>query len=155
MKNADLAMYRAKDKGRNAFQFYTADMNREVEQRLTLERELRAALKEGQFELYYQPVIDLKTGKIVAAEALVRWNHPTRGLVLPGEFIPAAEDTGLIVPLGKWILSTACYQARLIQNSRQRKFIMSVNLSPGQLNDPAFFTTFNLCLKLSCFRQRA
>ena len=149
MKNADLAMYRAKDKGRNAFQFYTADMNREVEQRLTLERELRAALKEGQFELYYQPVIDLKTGKIVAAEALVRWNHPTRGLVLPGEFIPAAEDTGLIVPLGKWILSTACYQARLIQKSMQRKFSMSVNLSARQLNDPSFLTNLDRVLEVT------
>ncbi|BFM20880.1 EAL domain-containing protein [Gilvimarinus japonicus] len=149
MKNADLAMYQAKDKGRNAFQFYTSDMNLAVEQRLTVERELRVALKNGQFELYYQPVIDLTTGKMVAAEALVRWNHPTRGLVLPGEFIPAAEDSGLIVPLGKWVLKTACYQARLIQKSMHRKFSVSVNLSARQLNDPSFLTNLDRVLEVT------
>ncbi len=149
MKNADLAMYQAKDKGRNAFQFYTSDMNLAVEQRLTVERELRAGLKSGQFELYYQPVIDLSTGKMVAAEALVRWNHPTRGLVLPGEFIPAAEESGLIVPLGKWVLKTACYQARLIQKSMQRKFSMSVNLSARQLNDPGFLANLDRVLEVT------
>ncbi|WP_049721689.1 EAL domain-containing protein [Gilvimarinus polysaccharolyticus] len=147
MKNADLAMYQAKYKGRNAFQFYTSDMNLAVEQRLTVEREMRAALKSGQFELYYQPVVDLVTGKIVAAEALVRWNHPTRGLVLPGEFIPAAEDSGLIVPLGKWVLKTACYQAKLIQKSMQRKFSMSVNLSARQLNDTSFLDNLDRILE--------
>jgi diguanylate cyclase (GGDEF)-like protein/PAS domain S-box-containing protein len=147
MKNADLAMYQAKDKGRNVFQFYTSDMNLAVEQRLTIEREMRIALKQGQFELYYQPVIDLVTGRFVAAEALVRWNHPTRGLISPGEFIPAAEESGLINPLGRWVLKTACHQAKLIQQSMRRKFSMSVNLSARQLNDPSFLANLDAVLE--------
>lgn len=138
MKNADLAMYQAKDKGRNAMQFYTADMNLAVERRLTIERELRSGLRAGQFELFYQPVMDFAAGRIIAAEALVRWNHPTRGLVLPGEFIPEAEDSGLIVPLGKWVLKTACSQVRSMQKALGFHLMLSVNLSNRQLTDTDF-----------------
>lgn len=147
MKSADLAMYQAKDKGRNSFQFYTADMNLAVEQRLTIERELRQALRFGQFELYYQPLIDLGTEKIVGAEALVRWNHPVHGMVSPADFIPAAEESGLIVPLGKWVLKTACYQTKGIQKALARDFKISVNLSARQLNEPDFITTLERCLR--------
>ncbi|MDO3384986.1 EAL domain-containing protein [Gilvimarinus sp. SDUM040013] len=146
MKNADLAMYQAKDKGRNAFQFYTADMNQAVEQRLTIERELRQALKFGQFELFYQPFVDFESGKIIGAEALIRWNHPVHGLVSPVEFISAAEESGLIVPLGKWVLKTACYQAKGIQKALGRKFRISVNLSARQLSESDFVKTLDGCL---------
>ncbi|MDO6745892.1 bifunctional diguanylate cyclase/phosphodiesterase [Gilvimarinus sp. 1_MG-2023] len=146
MKNADLAMYQAKEKGRNAFQFYTADMNHVVEQRLTIERELRQALKSGQFEVYYQPFVSYTTGQIVGAEALVRWNHPIHGLVPPCDFIPAAEESGLIVPLGKWVLKTACYQTKGIQKALGRKFGVSVNLSARQLSEPDFIKILDACI---------
>lgn len=149
MKNADLAMYRAKDKGRNALQFYTADMNLAVERRLTIERELRSGLRTGQFELYFQPLIDFSSGHIIAAEALVRWNHPTRGVVLPGEFIPEAEDSGLIVPLGKWVLKTACHQIRSVQKALGYSLGLSVNLSNRQLTDTDFIEALDHALSSS------
>lgn len=146
MKNADLAMYRAKERGRNVFQFYTADMNQVVEQRLTIERELRQALKYGQFELFYQPLIEYGTGKIVGAEALIRWNHPVHGVVSPEDFITEAEDSGLIIPMGKWVLKTACYQAKNIQKALGCDFKVSVNLSARQLSDPDFIRLLDSCL---------
>ncbi|UTF60727.1 EAL domain-containing protein [Gilvimarinus sp. DA14] len=149
MKNADLAMYRAKDKGRNVFQFYTADMNAAVEQRLAIERDMRQALKFGQFMLYYQPLVDLGSGRIVGAEALIRWQHPTRGLVSPADFIPAAEESGLIVPIGKWVLKTACYQARGIQKALGREFKLSVNISARQLSEAGFLQMLEAVLQES------
>ncbi|MCP8898389.1 EAL domain-containing protein [Gilvimarinus xylanilyticus] len=149
MKNADLAMYKAKDQGRNAFQFYTTDMNIAVERRLAIEREIRQALRFGQFVLYYQPFVDFSSGKIVGAEALLRWNHPERGLVSPGEFIPVAEESGLIVPLGRWVLKTACFQARAIQKALQRDFTVSVNISARQLSEPDFLQLLEACLRES------
>ena len=154
MKNADLAMYQAKEKGRNAMQFYTADMNLAVERRLTIERELRSALRAGEFELYYQPVKDFASGRIIAAEALVRWNHPTRGLVLPGEFIPEAEDSGLIVPLGKWVLKTACSQVRSMQKALGFHLMLSVNLSNRQLTDTDFTEALDQALRNSGLESR-
>lgn len=142
MKNADLAMYQAKEKGRNSFQFYTADMNRQVEHRLGLERDLHHALKHHEFELYYQPVIDLRTGDIVSAEALVRWNHPRRGLVPPSEFIAIAEDSGLIVPLGKWVIRAACQQAKNIQKALHYPLKIGVNISARQLYHAGFADEF-------------
>src|SRR5690606_6879647 len=147
MKNADLAMYQAKEKGRNTFQFYTADMNAQVEQRLALESDLRQALKNQEFELYYQPIIDLRSGKIVSAEALLRWHHPCRGLVSPQDFIPVAEDSGLIVPIGKWVVRTACQQAKNIQKALHRPLKIAVNVSARQLHDSGFVAAFKAALE--------
>lgn len=146
MKNADLAMYQAKEKGRNTFQFYTADMNYQVESRLALESDLRQALKNQEFELFYQPVIDLRSNKIVAAEALLRWRHPQRGLVSPLEFITVAEESGLIVPIGRWVVRTACQQAKNIQKALHRPLRIAVNVSARQLHDNDFVLAVKLAL---------
>lgn len=147
MKNADLAMYRAKEKGRNTFQFYTADMNEQVEQRLAMENDLRQALKSQEFELFYQPVIEICSGRIVSAEALLRWRHPRRGLVSPLEFIPVAEESGLIVPIGKWVIRTACQQAKNIQKALHKPLKIAVNVSARQLHDSSFVAAFQAALE--------
>lgn len=138
MKNADMAMYQAKERGRNSFQFFTSDMNEEVLKRLKIERELRQALIRNQFELHFQPQVDFKTGEIVAAEALIRWRHPDRGMISPLDFIPVAEETGLIVEIGKWCLRSACQQARSIYKALHRPIKISVNLSVRQLRESNF-----------------
>jgi diguanylate cyclase (GGDEF)-like protein/PAS domain S-box-containing protein len=142
MKNADLAMYQAKYQGRNSFRFYTPEMNLEVESRLNLERDLRLAIRNNEFELYYQPQIDLRTGKIVCAEALLRWHHPERGLVEPDDFIPVAEESGLIVPIGRWVIRTACQQAKTIQKALDQNIKIAINVSARQLNDDDFVRDF-------------
>lgn len=110
--HADVAMYRAKDLGRNNFKFFTAEMSEQTQRRVTLENHLREAVAENQFYLAYQPKVNLLTGRIVGCEALLRWSHPELGLVPPDQFIPIAEDSGLIVPIGDWVLRTACAQAK-------------------------------------------
>jgi diguanylate cyclase (GGDEF)-like protein/PAS domain S-box-containing protein len=140
MRDADTAMYAAKDSGKNAAQVFEAGMHRRVLDRLELTAELQHALDQGQFELDYQPVVNLQTGEIYGAEALVRWAHPQRGRVAPNEFIPLAEETGLIVPLGAWILRTACEQAsRWNRELPDRPPVtIGVNVSTRQLHDPRF-----------------
>lgn len=138
MRNADLAMYQAKYQGRNIYRFYTPELNTQVEQRLRLERELRQAMDNWEFELFYQPQLDMMTGQVVGIEALLRWRHPTLGLVLPDEFIPAAEESGLIVPLGKWVLQSACQQAKTLEDAGFDDIKVSINVSTRQLNDPKF-----------------
>lgn len=138
MRNADLAMYQAKYQGRNIYRFYTPELNIQVEQRLRLERELRQAIASQEFELFYQPQFDMMTRKVVGIEALLRWHHPILGLVLPDEFIPAAEESGLIVPLGKWVLQAACQQAKSLQKSGFKDIKVSINVSTRQLNDLKF-----------------
>jgi len=127
LKNADLALYRAKADGRNRSQFFETEMNVLVQNRHALELALREALSAGQFELYYQPVIGLQSNEILAFEALLRWHHPERGLVLPDEFIPLAEEIGLILPLGEWVLRQACAQVAALPGA----VMVAVNLSPA------------------------
>jgi EAL domain-containing protein (putative c-di-GMP-specific phosphodiesterase class I) len=128
-------MYRAKASGRDAYRFFAAEMNLAARRAVTLERELRQALAGEQFVVYYQPQLDLRTNEIVGLEALIRWNHPRRGLIRPGEFIGLAEDIGLIAPLTAWVLRSACRQQRLWQDRGFLGLQMSVNLSPVQFRE--------------------
>jgi diguanylate cyclase (GGDEF)-like protein/PAS domain S-box-containing protein len=130
--NADAAMYRAKEQGRNNYQFFTRDMNQRALARVQMEASLRRALDRGEFRLVFQPKAHLATGKICGFEALLRWQHPERGTVSPAEFIPVLEDTGLIVPVGEWVLRSACAQIRAWQTSGLKVPPVSVNLSPRQ-----------------------
>jgi diguanylate cyclase (GGDEF)-like protein/PAS domain S-box-containing protein len=132
LKNADAALYRAKDQGRNNAQFCSAEMNGKALQSLTLANDLRHALKQQEFLLHYQPRVNLCSGEITGMEALVRWQHPEQGLVPPGRFIPAAEDSGLIVPLGTWVLHTACAQNKAWQAAGLKPVCVAVNLSARQ-----------------------
>ena len=132
MKNADLAMYHAKAKGRNNYQFYKNEMNINVHERLLLENDLLAAISREEFVLHYQPQIDLKTGSVIGVEALVRWQHPERGLVMPEIFIPIAEETGLILPIGDWVLNKACRQMAAWTLEGLQPVRMAVNLSARQ-----------------------
>jgi len=136
LKNADTAMYRAKDKGCGSYQFYAAQMNAQGTERLMLESGLRHAVERGELTLHYQPKMDLHKQRIVGVEALMRWRHPVLGLVSPAQFIPIAEETGLIVAMGKWALETACAEAVDWQTRGLPPVQMSVNLSPRQLNSP-------------------
>ncbi|MGY4283204.1 diguanylate cyclase (GGDEF)-like protein [Bradyrhizobium sp. LM2.7] len=128
MKSADLALYSAKSGGRGAFRFFEPELDEIMHARRNLERDMRDALAGHQFELYYQPFVDAATGKTTGFEALLRWHHPQRGLVMPGEFIPLAEETGLIVPLGEWVLRTACAEAA----KWPVDLSIAINLSPAQ-----------------------
>jgi len=128
MKNADLALYRAKADGGGAYRFFEVEMDARMQARRALELDLRNAIANSEFELYYQPIVDVKSGRITSCEALLRWHHPERGLILPDEFIPVAEDTGLIVPLGEWVLRQACAEAARWPNH----VTVAVNLSPAQ-----------------------
>jgi diguanylate cyclase (GGDEF)-like protein len=132
---ADLAMYRAKERGRNNFQFYTAELNQSAVSRLELEHELRLALQQRQFLLHYQPIVTLADDRVIGIEALLRWRHPIRGLLLPADFIATAEETGLILDIGAWVLREACSQIKELQDAGQGALRLSVNLSPRQLND--------------------
>lgn len=132
IKNADLAVHNAKDRGRNNFQFFAPTMNQRAMDRLRVEHDLRNALKGSEFVLFYQPQVDLLTGRVVGMEALVRWQHPARGMIPPGEFIWIAEDSGLIVPIGAWVLRTACAQAASWGRGGFSDFRVAVNLSARQ-----------------------
>lgn len=137
-KQADTAMYHAKELGRNNYQFFTEALNMKVQERLALENSLRKALEREEFMLYYQPQVDLKTGEIKGVEALIRWNSPERGLISPGVFIPIAEETGLIVPMGEWILRSACIQSLKWRQPGYPGLRMSVNISARQFREPQF-----------------
>ncbi len=136
LRDADTAMYQAKRQGKNRFVVFDPSMHEAVVHRLTQEVELRAALRRGEFALRYQPVIDLKNGEVVGFEALLRWAHPEKGLLDPDAFIHLAEETGLIVPLGQWVLETACKQVREWQRKYNNNLAIHINLSVRQLADP-------------------
>ncbi|HEY3699717.1 MAG TPA: EAL domain-containing protein [Spongiibacteraceae bacterium] len=137
IKNADLALYKAKDEGRNNFKFFTTEMNTLLVRHLNLVQQLRQAIDNQSFLLQYQPQIDLLSGQLVGFEALVRWQQKDRGMVSPMEFIPVAEETGLIIPLGRWILRTACQQMRALVDAKlvNNRAVMAVNLSVKQFED--------------------
>jgi len=132
VKNADLAMYGAKGDGRRTYRFFEPAMDAQAKARLTLERDLRQALVDGSFELHYQPVVDLNSDEVTGCEALLRWRHPQRGMISPGDFVAVAEETGLIVELGEWVLRTACAEAATWPHHVR----LAVNVSPIQLKCP-------------------
>jgi diguanylate cyclase (GGDEF)-like protein/PAS domain S-box-containing protein len=136
MKNADAAMYCAKENGRNNYKFFTPEMNFRANQVFLMEKDLRVALEQDQFTLVYQPQVDLMTGKICGAEALLRWKHPEKGFISPAEFIPVAEETGQIVPIGEWVIRTACWRFASWQKQGMRAIPVAVNLSIRQLRQP-------------------
>jgi diguanylate cyclase (GGDEF)-like protein/PAS domain S-box-containing protein len=138
MKNADVAMYRAKELGRNNYQFYMADMNARSFERLALETSLRRAIEHHELELYYQPLVESGNGKVIGMEALARWNHPDLGLVHPAQFIPLAEETGMIIAIGEWVLRSACTQAQAWHKEGYAPLRVSVNLSARQFRQVDF-----------------
>jgi diguanylate cyclase (GGDEF)-like protein len=149
LKAADVAMYRAKDTGRNGYSYYSPSMNVHTVERLELESDLRHALERNEFLLFYQPKVELSTGLITGVEALLRWQHPLRGLVSPMEFVPLAEETGLIVPIGEWVLATACARTKAWQNEGLSKLGVAVNLSARQFADPMLFAKLTQIIRAS------
>ena len=136
LKNADIAMYQAKNLGKNTFQFYYKEMNELADKHFTLELELRHALENNEFELHYQPKIDLKTNQLIGSEALIRWNNPNLGLVPPVEFIPLLEETGMIIPVGEWVLETACQDLKQWLTQGIAPGTVAINLSARQFSSP-------------------
>ncbi|HVY16035.1 MAG TPA: EAL domain-containing protein [Rhodopila sp.] len=134
LRNADMALYQAKRDGRGTFRFFDPEMNERLRSRQRLEQDLRRGIDAGEFQMYYQPLFAVETRRIIGYEALIRWDHPTRGIVSPSEFIPIAEESGLIVPLGRWVLETACREASAWEDDLQ----VSVNVSPVQLQQTDF-----------------
>lgn len=152
LKNADTAMYTAKESGRNQYRFYIPDMNAKVVRRMEMEKDLRQALERNEFELYYQPQTEIATGRIIGVESLIRWRHPVRGLISPGEFIQVAEETGLIVPIGEWALFTACHQLAAWQKAGLPDITVAINVSVRQFRQEAILTAAEQALKDSGIR---
>jgi diguanylate cyclase len=147
IKHADVALYQAKDRGRNNYQFFSRDMNRQSHERLILENALRRAIERSELELHYQPQVALASGAITGVEALVCWRHPKRGMVPPAQFIPIAEETGLIAPISEWVLRSACAQCRAWQKMGLPRFRVAVNLSARQLRRADLLTVICWVLK--------
>jgi EAL domain-containing protein (putative c-di-GMP-specific phosphodiesterase class I)/uncharacterized protein YlxP (DUF503 family) len=140
IKNADTAMYQAKEDGRQTFKLFTPEMNARAVERQSIEEGLRRALERNEFRLHYQPKVNLRTGAITGAEALLRWAHPTRGLLPPNDFIPIAEASGLILPIGHWVLRQACIQAREWADDGLPEMTMAVNVSAMEFRDEKFLS---------------
>ncbi len=149
MKNADVAMYYAKEQGKNNYQFYSEELNADSLERLALESSLRSALEREEFRLYYQAKRNMNSGKVTGMEALLRWEHPEIGLILPMQFIPLAEDTGLIIPIGRWVFRTACQQNVAWQKEGFPPLSMAINLSARQFIDEHLLDDIKLALKES------
>lgn len=147
LRNADTAMYQAKSAGPNQYRFYASDMNVRGHELLSMETDLRRALEHNEFLLYYQPQIDLSTGGIIGVEALIRWQHPREGLVSPEDFIPLLEDTGLIVPVGEWVLRQACAEYRRFREAGFEQLRISVNVSANQFSDEHLLDKVRRALK--------
>jgi diguanylate cyclase (GGDEF)-like protein/PAS domain S-box-containing protein len=141
LKNADNAMYRAKAEGRNTYQLSTHELSRTTHERMTLESGLHLAVEREEFEVWYQPQVDVETNRIIGMEALLRWRHPERGLIAPADFIAVAEDRGFIVVIGDWVLRQACQRARAIYDSGFTGFRVAVNLSPRQFREASLLTS--------------
>lgn len=149
LKNADTAMSRAKAQGKNTYQFFTGEMNKVALERLILENQLRKVLSRQELQLYYQPQIDLKTGRIVGAEALLRWQHPEQGFLSPAKFIPVLEEIGAIIPVGEWVLQQACQQAQQWQDEGLSPLTISVNVSARQFQHPNLLNSIKTSLQTS------
>jgi diguanylate cyclase (GGDEF)-like protein len=149
LKRADAAMYAAKENGRNQHQIFSESMLKETAQRLTMEHALRHALTNGELSLNYQPQISLSTGAVTGMEALLRWNNPRLGRISPNQFIPLAEETGLIVPIGEWVFMTACREGKALQDELGMELMVSVNLSPRQLQQKNLLQVIETALAAS------
>jgi EAL domain-containing protein (putative c-di-GMP-specific phosphodiesterase class I) len=138
LRDADIALYRAKARGRGKYEIFDAEMHVQAVKRMTLEHDLRVAIAQQAFMTHYQPIIDLTTRRILGLEALIRWQHPVRGSISPGDFIPVAEETGLILPISRWVLQAACKQVATWQHQfpHMQDFRMSINLSVQDLRQP-------------------
>ncbi|MCK4708989.1 MAG: bifunctional diguanylate cyclase/phosphodiesterase, partial [Gammaproteobacteria bacterium] len=148
LKYADTAMYHAKDLGRNNYQFYTEKLNQVANEHLKLENDLRTALDNGEFELYYQPQICTDNNRICGVEALIRWNHPDKGLIYPDQFIPIAEKTKFIIPLGIWILEQACFQLSEWRKTSKYKIKVAINISAQQLQSTDLVSTVKSLIEI-------
>jgi diguanylate cyclase (GGDEF)-like protein/PAS domain S-box-containing protein len=148
-KNADLAMYRAKERGRNNYQYFAEEMNTKAQSKLRTENELREALESNRFELYYQPKVRLADQRITGVEALIRWHHPERGLLTPDKFISVAEETGVIVGMGAWVIQQACIAARDLTAQTGAPIQVAVNISTRQFRDPNLVNTVRRCIRES------
>jgi diguanylate cyclase (GGDEF)-like protein len=156
LRNADVAMYRAKSQGKSRYVVYQSSMHTAVVKRMSLKAELERAVEQDQFHIHYQPIFSLKTGRITAAEALVRWRHPELGLLPPSEFVPLAEETGLIVPLSRWVLATSCRQARTwhVQDHGEHRALIAVNLSPRHIQQPTLVDDVVEALRVSLIQPQ-
>jgi diguanylate cyclase (GGDEF)-like protein/PAS domain S-box-containing protein len=152
LRNADTAMYRAKDLGRNNFQLYSADMNADLGERLTLETDLWKAVERNELVLHYQPKVELKSGRIIGMEALLRWQHPTKGMIPPGKFIPVAEASSLITEIGSWVINEACANNKAWQDANLRSVPIAVNISARQLHDKDLVETIRTALQKTKLR---
>jgi diguanylate cyclase (GGDEF)-like protein/PAS domain S-box-containing protein len=149
LKSADNAMYRAKSEGRNTYQMSTQELNRSTQERMNVESGLHQAMEREEFELFYQPIVDVESLKIVGMEALLRWNHPERGILTPGSFIGVAEERGFIVVIGDWVLRTACRQAKMFRDRFHPDLRVSVNISARQFREQSLVSTIEDALKTS------
>lgn len=145
--NADMAMYEAKIRGKNNYQFFNREMNESHSRKYQLETDLRHAMKQEQMELYYQPQVSSDSGLLIGVEALMRWNHPEKGIVSPDEFIPIAEETGLILPLGEWLINTACHHGKQLIRSGFNEISVAINISAVQIRESSFVEIISKALK--------
>jgi EAL domain-containing protein (putative c-di-GMP-specific phosphodiesterase class I) len=154
LKSADMALFHAKDQGRDCYQFYEPELNARSVERHTIEAGLHRALEQCEFELHYQPKMNLRTGDVVGAEALIRWRHPDRGLIEPAEFVPIAEASGLIRPIGHWVVHEACRQAQAWQDAGLQPIPVSVNISAVEFRSKSFLNSIADILKSTSLDPR-
>jgi len=147
IKNADMAMYHIKGRGKNGYEFFSDNIKSLYQQHISLEQEIRKGLNQEQFEVYFQPQIMMEDNTICGMEALIRWNHPEKGLVLPADFIPVSEESGLIIDIGRWVINAACAELRQWIDAGHEDITLAVNISASQLRQPDFETIVIQALK--------